>query len=651
MRALTRLAVSFAVLACAARAQATDYWVSNAGSNANDGLTPGTAWATLVYAADQVAAGDTVHVQPGNYQGFYLDTGGTAGNPITFKAEGAVSITADNPTTDDGINIEDADHVVIDGFTVNGRTRAGIRAALSDFVTVRNNSCGNNGRWGIFTGHTDDFTVENNETYGSVLEHGIYVSNSSDRPIVRGNLIYGNRGNGIHLNGDLSQGGHGLIHDALIEDNVIYDNGTGGGSGINGDGLTSSIIRNNLLYDNHASGISLYRIDASDGAKDNLVVNNTIINDTMINPTNARWCINISDGSTGNTVRNNILYNYHSFRGVITLDAASLSGFSSDCNSLMNRFSIDGGDTVIDFADWQAEGYDANSFLAVPSDHFVAPGSDFHLLLASPAVDEGTATGAPNVDLDGNPRPVGMGFDMGAYELQLVDCGDGDADPGEQCGEPGLVCSDPCTSCSQCICAVQEICGDALVCGAEECEDDGDCAVGQTCNGCACENAPVCTSGIDIDKPRVALRVSAPKLLIKGSAVIPLPWTGVDPPANGVRFVVDHPSASESVDVTVPGGAAWSANGAGTRWLYKDPSGSIDGITRIVIRDESSKQPGQLRFLVKGPGPSPLDLPPDDAVRLHAILGAPGECASREFAGPSGARPRCSGDSAKLDCR
>ena len=77
-----------AVLSLAAAAEAADYWVGPGGSNGNNGLTPGTAWATLVFAADQVGPGDTVHVLPGSYQGFYLDMSGTAGNPITFVADG-----------------------------------------------------------------------------------------------------------------------------------------------------------------------------------------------------------------------------------------------------------------------------------------------------------------------------------------------------------------------------------------------------------------------------------------------------------------------------------------------------------------------------------------------------------------------------------
>src|SRR6185369_16442949 len=117
-------------------------------------------------------------------------------------------------------------------------------------------------------------------------------------------------------------------------------------------------------------------------------------------------------------------------------------------------------------AAWQGLGYDAHSFLATPTDNFLIPGSDFHLLASSPAVDTGTSAGAPSSDLDGNPRPVGAGYDIGAYERQLLHCGDGNVDAGEQCGEPGLACADPCTQCSGCTCVTPApVCGDALVCG------------------------------------------------------------------------------------------------------------------------------------------------------------------------------------------
>src|SRR5262245_58410637 len=127
-----RLAASFVIGLHSAAAFAADYYVKNGGNDGANGLSIATAWATPQHAADVVSPGDTVHVLNGSYGGFYVERSGTAANPITFLAESsAVQITSNNPFTPDGINIENADYVIIDGFTVNNRTRAGIRTALS----------------------------------------------------------------------------------------------------------------------------------------------------------------------------------------------------------------------------------------------------------------------------------------------------------------------------------------------------------------------------------------------------------------------------------------------------------------------------------------------------------------------------------------
>ena len=256
----------------------TNYYVSETGSNSNNGLTPQTAFATLQYAADMVSAGDSVLVLEGNYVGFDIRTNGSQTSPIVFKAiENNVVIDQRNSVTPDGINIENASWIVIDGFEVLDQPRAGIRAAVSDFITIKNNYCHNNYRWGIFTGFTDDLTLENNTCSFSEDEHGIYVSNSSDRPIIRNNHSFNNNGCGIHMNGDISMGGDGIISNAVVEGNIFHDNGYGGGSAINMDGVQDSEIFNNLIYNNHATGIAMYQIDGGDASKNNKVYNNTII--------------------------------------------------------------------------------------------------------------------------------------------------------------------------------------------------------------------------------------------------------------------------------------------------------------------------------------------------------------------------------------
>jgi hypothetical protein len=394
---------------------ATKY-VSNTGNNSNSGNSWAQAWLTIHYASTHIAAGDTVWVQNGTYAGFDCRINATAANPIVFIAAGnSVVINQANPVTPDGINIENANYIEINGFRVINQTRNGIRLVNADNCIVRNNFCDNNFERGIFTGFTDDILIEYNESKNAIDEHGIYVSNSSDRSVIRYNTCHHNNRGGIQINADASQGGDGISTDPEIYGNILYENGIAGGAAINLDGVQSAFIYNNLLYQNHATGIALFQQDG--GAPS---INATIAFNTIINASDARWCILMVNGASGGQVYNNILINQHPWRGSIALDPDAVPGFDSDYNIVVNSLSNQGDGVHITLAQWQALGYDEHSMLAAPLNQiFVAPAAgDYHLLNNAQAVNAGSIAFSFGIsqDLDGITRPQGPQPDLGSYE-------------------------------------------------------------------------------------------------------------------------------------------------------------------------------------------------------------------------------------------
>jgi hypothetical protein len=414
------------VITTPARAQGLTYYISTSGADANNG-SAANPWRTIQHGADQLNPGDTLLIASGTYQenGIVVTRGGIASNPVTFKASAAGAIIdksgASGTRRQDAFLITFAPYVVVDGLTFQHAARAGVRIDNSDHVTVRNSTFANNQTWGLFTDFSNYTLVENSESYGAVDQHGIYISNSSDYPTIRHNRLHDNGGCGLHMNGDISQGAEdGIISNGLVEGNIIYNNGTKGGSAINLDGVTDTIVRNNLLYNNHASGISLFQIDGGSGSRRDKIYNNTILM-----PADGRWNINIPEpdtslpnyGNTYNQVSNNILYNAHTWHGVITIGPYNQTGFTSDYNVLMSRLSVDGNDGVVSLAVWQALGFDAHSLIATPAQLFANPAAnDYHLSAASPARDKGTTLSDVPTDLEGVARPSGAAFDIGAYE-------------------------------------------------------------------------------------------------------------------------------------------------------------------------------------------------------------------------------------------
>lgn len=391
------------------------YFVGTDGSDSNPG-TETRPFRQVRQALNFVQAGDTVLVADGTYLGFdVFGKTGTAAAPITLRAVGTNAViipTSDRGDNRDTIHLSDCAYVVVDGFRSFGANRAAMRVQGGHHVTIRDCVLGRNTTWGLFTGFSEHLLIENNECFASTNEHGIYVSNSADNPILRGNRCHGNGGSGIQLNADASiQPGDGIMTNALIEGNVIYDNGRRGGGAINLDGLQHSIVRNNLLFNNHASGIIFFAIDGKDGPRGNQVYHNTI---EM--PSDGRWALNFLQTTGTNIVRNNILLTRHTFRGSLRFGTPTDAANTDSDYNLLTRITPD-DEQVILLAEWQALGKEPHSVSASLAEVFAdANLGNYRLPNNSPAVDIGQAIPDLNLDLEGNPRPAGAAPDLGCYE-------------------------------------------------------------------------------------------------------------------------------------------------------------------------------------------------------------------------------------------
>jgi hypothetical protein len=378
---------------------------------------------------DTIAPGDTIYVKAGTYAGCRIELSGASGAVKTLSAEpgAVVVVNTPGPTARHNSIIEVESYtygtvrywIINDLEACNSPDHYGIDMRDTQYITVQNCYTHNNGLTGIFDGFCDNQTYQNNESaYNG--EHGMYHSNSGDYPTIRLNVLHDNAAAGLHMNGDKSMGGDGLISYGLVEKNVIYGNSLGMYVGsINCDGVMDTMIRNNLSYNNHGSGITLYSIDGAQGSSRDKVYNNTVVL-----ASDGYYALNIPKSGKGrpspvnNTVHNNVLYNNNTgnLRGSIRLYSTSAGVLVSDYNSVMNKFEVSGKAKT--FAQWQAYGYDAHSFIATPDQLFVNPaGADFHLKAGSPAANTGKNL-SPDVteDLDGEVRPQGSAHDIGCYE-------------------------------------------------------------------------------------------------------------------------------------------------------------------------------------------------------------------------------------------
>jgi hypothetical protein len=187
-----------------------------------------------------------------------------------------------------------------------------------------------------------------------------------------------------------------------VFENVIHDCESGVTLGSEDGGLVQDIrIYNNVVYENHSNGLEIGDL-GEPLVRTRPIRRTEIVNNTAYGNGSVGWGSGFYNGNPDATdivVRNNIFSQNVIAQSVNESKAALVV----DCNLIDGTqeydYAISGSDYIV------GDPLFAN-----------ADEADFHLLVGSPAIDKATSSGAPSADFEGNPRPSGAGYDMGAFE-------------------------------------------------------------------------------------------------------------------------------------------------------------------------------------------------------------------------------------------
>ncbi len=217
---------------------------------------------------------------------------------------------------------------------------------------------------------------------------------------------------------------------------------------------------------------------------------------------------------------------------------------------------------------------------------------------------------------------------------RLEVCGNRILDPGEQCDDGNTVSGDGCSA----TCQREPRCGDGVVDPGEQC-DDGNTVSGDGCSSsCRLEPCKIMRSGQTLWlRSLLAAQRGAPgrdRLSLRAEFAISSAFGTLHPATAGMSLLVGDGAGGDKLALTIPPGAHWMARHR--RWLYRDRAGSVGGIRKLEIADDSRGGVPGVNVTVTGRnGSYPLafvDLPLAVTIVLgDATAGQAGSCGRRSF--------------------
>ncbi len=453
------IAISFRTVAVATVTPSSKtLYVSTSGDDANDGLTPATAFATLLKASQVAEAGTSIELLAGTYAGATITNFGSEAGWITLRPYNNDLVVIDGDLAGNQRNetlyfyhptCDPADPAYtfettgscqsfywsVENLEIKGGSIYAVKIDTPDVKLLNNRIHDTPFDLVKLVKTADDVVLYGNELYQTgtnattlrnaqaidivgadrtwvannyvhdIPSIGIYSKGNSRNTIFENNKVVNTLGAGIQLgeNTDIASliDGNYETYDGIIRNNQVFNT-------FDACLQTSSSfnvkIYNNSCYDGAHSAHAAIRIaneSAVGQAGTNIDIrNNIIVASTSTNRPVVKVSTNAMTDNATLTIDNNLYWT------------------ANGANSVTFTWG-DMGLTDVDLATWRASvGQDASSLSGDPL--YTDPAQlDLSIAANSPAVDAATTTLAANRDFNGAERPA-TGKDIGAFELGAV---------------------------------------------------------------------------------------------------------------------------------------------------------------------------------------------------------------------------------------
>lgn len=423
------------------------FYVATHGNDYNDGKSLQRPWKTISKAAASLKAGDTVFIKNGTYEEQVVPVNsGTESHYIVYMAypgddvilEGKniaiadatsglflidnksyikvigirvrnVGTTFEASHSQAGIFVHKSHHVEIKGCFTYNTMSSGIRALKSHDIIFDGNSvelaCNDGQNECISLEDTYNFEVKNNTVFnggpGNHGAEGIDANEGSHDGKIYKNHVYDLNRLGIYVDAWKSH-----TYNIEVFQNVVH-NCAHGGFALSSEygGLLENVsVYNNIAYDNQYFGFIVSAWDAAISdthpMKKIRLINNTAYHNSWKGQDWTGGFIMQNQEAEDVIFRNNISSG-HVYQ-ILAEDGVDLSELIVDHNLTEGNRGFP--DAIF------KDNYEGNPAFMDAGNH------NFHLKDSSPAIDKGNPELAPGFDFDGNKRPLGNGFDIGAYE-------------------------------------------------------------------------------------------------------------------------------------------------------------------------------------------------------------------------------------------